>query len=96
MESGDNGPRKLTRIEAPVRLEFEAVVKGDGGPVVYRPGGQTASSGTPGREFGALGFDPESGVRIGTPRIPGAATPNSLALGPSSGSQLTGAFASGA
>jgi len=36
MESGDNnGPRKLARFEAPVRSEFEAVVKGDGGLVVY-------------------------------------------------------------
>ena len=49
-----------------------------------------------GRGFGALGFDPESGVRIGTPRIPGSATADSLALGLFSGSRLKGAFASGA
>jgi len=92
-------PERLSRLNAILLRgtlpEFKAPVKADGGLVVYWPGGQTAPSGTPGRGFGALDFDPENGVRIGTPRIPDSATPNSLALGPSSGLQLTGAFASG-
>jgi len=85
-----NGLRNHARFETPIRSEFKALVKGDEGLIVYTPGGQTAPSGTSGRAFGALGFDPESGVRIGTPRIPGSGTPNSLALGLSSGSQLKG------
>ncbi len=46
----------------------------------------TPSASVPWRGFGALGFDPERGVPLRTPRFRNARHPNSLALWSSRGS----------
>jgi len=86
---------RIRRFETVPYREFKALVKGDGGLVVYRLGGQTAPSGVPWRGLGALGFDPENGVPLRTTPFRHPNPLNSLALWSSRSAQLTGAFRAG-
>ena len=59
-ELGANGPRNHAKFETPIRSEFKALVKGDGGLIVYGPSRAFGRVATLRRGFGALGFDPRA------------------------------------
>jgi hypothetical protein len=88
--------RRILAFEPVPIGEFKALVKGDGGLIVYRPGGGIAPVTVPWRGFGALGFDPESGVPLRSTPFRHPNPPNSLALWSFPSIQLTEAFRAGA
>lgn len=73
-----------------VDTEFEALVKGDGGLVVYRPGGESGPTGVPWPGFGVSVSIQRAGSRSERPSF-GTGTPETLALsGPLRASSLQG------